>query len=296
MTVSKLTVDTEGRVHGTCPNGQPVQYNSPSWPCQNGTDGGMAVPAGVQGLLVHTMVGDLLPGTVSWFNNSAAQASAHFGVSQAGEIWQFGPVNGWKAWHCAEGNPHWFGCEFADDGQPSNPLTAEQIAAGAQLLELLSRDDVGRFPVQITDSISTEGLGWHGMGGEAFGGHFDCPGDTRKAQRPQIIALAMAIRNGTPAPAPAQNWTEAMITALPTLIQGSTDKAGAAQMVHRVQALVRVIGDINKIPAASAVAANGSFDRATWMGLLAIQKLFGLTQDGVCGPKTWLALVAGQHG
>jgi murein L,D-transpeptidase YcbB/YkuD len=117
----------------------------------------------------------------------------------------------------------------------------------------------------------------------------------RGAQRPQIIALAVAIRQGT-APPPAQNWTDAMIANLPTLVQGSADKAGAVQYVRRMQALVKVIGDVNKLPAASAVAVTGSFDRATWMGLLAIQKLFGLTQDGVCGPKTWLALVAGQHG
>jgi hypothetical protein len=294
MQVSKLSVDSGGRVTGTCPNGQPVQHNSPSWPCRNGDSGGMAVPSSVLGMLVHTMAGNLQPGTVAWFNNRASQASAHFGVSQTGEIWQFGPVNGWKAWHAAEGNPRWFGCEFADDGQPSNPLTQAQITAGAQLLELLSRDNVGRFPMQISDSPGTEGLGWHGMGGAAFGGHLACPGDIRKAQRPQIIALAVAIRQDTPAP--GQNWSETMIANLPTLVQGAADKAGEAQMVHRMQALVRVIGDINRIPAASAVAANGSFDRATWTGVLALQKFFGLTQNGAVDEKTWAALVAGQHG
>jgi murein L,D-transpeptidase YcbB/YkuD len=102
----------------------------------------------------------------------------------------------------------------------------------------------------------------------------------------------MSIRQDTP----AQDWTETMIANLPTLIQGSTDKAGAAQMVHRMQALVKVIGDINKIPAASAVAATGIYDRTTWLGVLALQKMFGLTEDGAVGQKTWAALVAGQHG
>jgi len=189
MTPLKLSVDSEGRVHGPR-----ITWNDP-WPCRNGDAGGMKVPSGVLGMLVHTQVGNN-PGSVSWFNNSASQASAHFCVAQDGSIVQMGPVNGWKAWHAAEGNPHWFGCEFADDGNPANPLTASQVIAGAQLLELLSRPDVGRFPLQMSNSPSTEGLGWHGMGGVAFGGHFDCPGDTRKAQRPRIIALAAAIRAG----------------------------------------------------------------------------------------------------
>lgn len=192
----KLSVDSAGRVHGAN-----VTWNSP-WPCINGDEGGMSVPHGIMGFLEHTMVGNLLPGTVAWFNNPAAQASAHFGVDQGGSIHQFGPVNGWKAWHAAGGNPNWYGCEFADNGNPANPLTAAQISSAAQLLELLSRPDVGNFPLQLSNSTGTEGLGWHGMGGAAYGGHFDCPGDVRKAQRPAILALAVAIREGA-APAPA---------------------------------------------------------------------------------------------
>ena len=97
-------------------------------------------------------------------------------------------------------------------------------------------------------------------------------------------------------PPPAQNWTDAMIANLPTLVQGNADKAGAVQYVRRMQALVKVIGDVNKLPAASAVAVTGTYDRTTWLGVLAIQKMFGLTQDGAIGPATWSALVAGQHG
>lgn len=202
----KLTVTADGRVTGPAS----ITHNDP-WPCGNGTSGGMSVPSGVMGLLVHTMVGNL-PGTVTWFNESQSQASAHFGVDQAGNIHQFGPVNGWKAWHAADGNPHWYGCEFADDGNPSNPLTQAQIVAAAQLLECLSSPDVGRFSLQITDSVNTEGLGWHGMGGQAFGGHFQCPGPVRAAQRPQIVALAMSIRQGAAAPAPERWTSEGMLS------------------------------------------------------------------------------------
>jgi hypothetical protein len=132
---------------------------------------------------------------VSWFNNAKAQASAHFGIAQDGEIWQFGPVGkGWIAWHAAAANHSWYGIEHADAGKPSNPLTDAQVTASAQLLECLSA--FAGLPLQISDSPAVKGYGWHGMGGTAWGGHPDCPGSVRKAQRPKIIALAMAIRSG----------------------------------------------------------------------------------------------------
>lgn len=285
----KLTAGTDGRVTGPAD----ITYNSP-FPCVNGDPGGMSVPHGIQGLVMHTMVGNL-PGTIEVFNRRSSQASAHFGVSQSGAIRQFGSVRGWKAWAQAAGNPHWYSCEFADDGNPDNPLTQAQITAAAQLLECLSAPGVGNFPLQVTNSTSGEGFGVHFMGGQAWGGH-TCPdlppAHVRSAQRPQIVALAMAIRSGVP----TTGWTAAMIADLPTLIQGGTDKTGTVQFVHRMQALVKVIGDINRIPAASAVAATGTYDKTTWTGVLALQKMFGLTQDGAVGPATWAALVAGQHG
>jgi hypothetical protein len=193
MTPPKLTVDGEGRVQGAN-----VAHNSP-WPCKNGDSGGMSVPANVQGVIMHTMVGDL-PGTISWFNNGASEASAHFGVDQAGNIHQFGPVNGWKAWAEGDGNSRWFSLEFADAGHPEHPLTQAQIDAGGQLLECLSAPSAGRFTMQLTDSAGTEGLGWHGMGGQDWGGHFDCPGNVRKGQRQAVLQVAQAIRGDSEAP------------------------------------------------------------------------------------------------
>ena len=187
---SKLKVDTAtGRVTGPAD----IHYNDP-FPCVNGTFGSGAM----MGVLMHTMVGDL-PGTVNWFNNPQAQASAHFGIAESGEIWQFGPIGkGWIAWHAAAANHTWYGIEHADGGQPASPLTPAQITASARLVECLSA--FAGFPLQVSDSPSVKGYGWHGMGGEAWGGHFDCPGNVRKAQRPQIIALAAAIRHGSGPP------------------------------------------------------------------------------------------------
>jgi hypothetical protein len=150
MTPPALTVDSQGRVHG-----KNVTWNTP-WPCPNGDSGGMRVPSGVMGVVMHTMVGNL-PGTIEVFNNRSFQASAHFGIDQNGNIHQFGPVNGWKAWAQVAGNPHWYSIEHADNGNPAEPLTQAQIDSSAQIVELLSRDSVGRFSLQVTNSPSAEG-------------------------------------------------------------------------------------------------------------------------------------------
>lgn len=188
----RLSLDAHGKVHGPAR----IEYNKP-FPCVNGDFGQMALPSGIQGVVMHTMVGQLA-GAIAVFNNRAHEASAHFGVDQAGLIHQFGPINGWKAWAEVAGNAHWFSIEFADNANPLNPLTREQLIAGAQLLELLSRDDVGRFPLQEANSPSELGFGVHYMGGEAWGGH-SCPDVSprrvRSLQRPVIIQLAKHIRN-----------------------------------------------------------------------------------------------------
>jgi N-acetylmuramoyl-L-alanine amidase len=192
--------DGEGKLQGPVS----VRHNSP-FPCVNGSYGSGAM----DGVLMHTMVGQLQPGTVSVFNNPSFQASAHFGISQAGEVWQFGPVGkGWIAWHAEAANATYYGIEHADNGNPDNPLTAAQIAASAQVVEALSA--FAGFPLQEANAPGEKGYGVHSMGGAAYGGH-TCPDlpphHVRSAQRPAILALARDIRGGTAsAPAPSSEY------------------------------------------------------------------------------------------
>jgi hypothetical protein len=191
-TPGKLTVGADGKVTGPVA----ITHNSP-WPCVNGQY--EASGDAMSGTVMHTMVGNL-PGTVGWFNNKAAQVSAHFGIAQDGSVWQFGPIGqGWCAWAEMQGNSGWYSIEHADDGNTQNPLTPEQIVSSAQILECLSA--FAGFPLQVTDSVDVEGYGTHVMGGVAWGGH-TCPGPgPRAAQRAAIVELAREIRN-PPAPAP----------------------------------------------------------------------------------------------
>ena len=185
-----LSVGSDGRVTGPAA----ITYNTP-FPCVNGSWGSGAMT----GVIMHTMVGSQA-GTISWFNNPAAQASAHFAVAYDGAIHQFGPIGqGWIAWHAGSANVTWYGIEHEDGGDPSRPLTDAQLTASAQLTEMLT--GFAGIPLQVTDSPSTGGLGTHSMGGSSWGGHA-CPGDVRAAQRGEGIRRAQAIRGGGSAPQP----------------------------------------------------------------------------------------------
>lgn len=200
---AKLHVGADGKLSGP---GFHCSYNDP-WPCANGTPGGGA--SQMMGVIEHTMVGTLRS-TIEWFNNPASQASAFLGIEEDGHAHQFGPVGAnWMAWAQAAGNPMWYSFEFADRGDPSRPLTADQIATGAQALECLSRFG---FPLQVTDSTDVKGFGTHGMGGVPWGNHPQCPGPVRAAQRHEMVALAKQIRAGAQQPqeihCPHGQWTK----------------------------------------------------------------------------------------
>lgn len=147
-----------------------------------------------QGVVFHTESG-FEAGTVDTFMNPANQVSAFFSVGQSGAATQYLPVGkGYVAWSQKAGNETFRGIEDEDRTHPSIPLTAAQLTTFAQIFEACSAFD--GFPLQITDSPSGQGLILHSDGGEAWGGHLQCPGPVRAAQRPKIVALAMSIRQG----------------------------------------------------------------------------------------------------
>jgi hypothetical protein len=163
-----------------------THYTSP-----NHYASGFTEPA--RGMVQHTEDG-YTAGTVATFMDPKTEVSAFFGVSESGAAQQFLPAgHGYVAWAEEAGNPYWRSCECEDRTQSGQPMTQAQMVAFAQILEACSAYD--GFPLQITDDpVNGRGLITHGDGGAAWGGHFSCPGDVRKAQRPRIIALAMAIR------------------------------------------------------------------------------------------------------
>lgn len=151
-----------------------------------------------RGIVMHTEAG-FEQGTFNTFMNPANQVSAFFSIGRDGSCHQYVPVGkGLKAWSQEAGNDAWRGIEDEDERNPAIPLTPAQVRAFAQILEACSTFD--GFPLQVTDNVNGQGLILHSDGGQAWGGHLQCPGHVRAAQRPAIIALAMAIRHGDAAP------------------------------------------------------------------------------------------------
>ena len=159
-----------------------------------------------RGVVLHTEDG-FEAGTVATFMNPANKVSAFFSIAQDGSCHQYVPVGrGFTAYSQAAGNESFRGIEDEDGTHPSVPLTQAQITTFAQILEACSAFD--GFPLQVTDDVNGQGLILHSDGGQAWGGHFSCPGSVRAAQRPVIVALAMSIRQGGTV-TPPRTWTTA---------------------------------------------------------------------------------------
>jgi hypothetical protein len=202
-----------------------------------------------RGVVLHTEAG-FEAGTVDEFMNPARQVSAFFSIARDGSCHQYLPVGkGLAAWSQMAGNEAWRGIEDEDQTHPSVPLTQAQITTFAQILEACSAFD--GFPLQVTDDpVNGHGLILHSDGGQAWGGHLQCPGPVRAAQRPQIIALAMSIRQeGTVTQPAPRKWV--------TAGQGSLAQLAAA---HKTQP-----GTILRLTAENSPGAVFSGLVAAWL-------------------------------
>jgi hypothetical protein len=171
-----------------------------------------------------------LAGTDSWFRNPKAQASAHFGTGKDGTLYQWVDTAS-KAWAQEAGNSVAISVE--NEGDSGQSLTPQQVATLGKLLAWCHAEY--GIPLAITnDPVKGSGLGWHGMGGVAWGDHLSCPGAPIEAQRAAIIAAA---KGGT---ASIVTWTTAGLGNLLDLasgqgvtpaeiIQGTAQHATAAQ-------------------------------------------------------------------
>jgi hypothetical protein len=135
-----------------------------------------------RGLVLHVEQGTEA-GTHSWFQNPAAQASAHFGCGRDGSLEQFVDTDD-LAWAEMTGNASWLSVEL--EGYSGQPMTEPQLTAVGQLFGWITYS-YPNVPLQICDDPWGRGLGWHGMGGSSWGNHPDCPGDPIKAQRTEIL-------------------------------------------------------------------------------------------------------------
>ena len=179
----------------------------------NFTKGGMIRP--LHGLVLHIEDGTEA-GTRAWFNMSvedrqaafdaawekggekgpkpkAYASSAHFGNPKSGPLEQFVDTND-QAWAQGTGNTRWISVE--NEGFSGNSLTESQLSNLAQLMIWLNQTE--GVPFQLADTPTGSGIGYHSMGGKAWGDHRMCPGDSIIAQRQQILDLANQILTTVP--------------------------------------------------------------------------------------------------
>ena len=147
------------------------------------------------GLVLHVQQGD--NSCYGEFANPANQASSTWWISKSGLIEQYVDSDV-VAWAEASGNLTWNSVET--EGFDSEKLTDAQVLSLARIYQW-GMAHYG-WPPQLSESPGVRGLGWHGMGGADWGGHFGCPGDLRKAQRAAALWLATAQPTPTPVPPP----------------------------------------------------------------------------------------------
>lgn len=176
----------------------------------------------VRGLVVHIAEGTY-EGTISWQKNPSAQVSSHFIVSKSGAICQMVDT-ATVAWTQADGNGHWISVE--NEGHSGEKLTDAQLQANAKIFAKVC--SVYKTPLQVTSSVSGYGLGHHAMGGNAWGGHPNCPGTPIINQKPEIVTLAQGGGMTTKEYADA-TWNDDIIPTAPSRDDATTNTTTAAK-------------------------------------------------------------------
>lgn len=250
-------------------------------PVRNYTPNSVTRPP--RGLVLHTAVGSY-EGTISWCNNPASSVSCYAVIAKDGRMAQLVDLDN-KAWTQAAGNADWIGVEMEGNQEP---LTGPQLQTVARLYAWLVQ--TYGVPLAKTDSPTGRGLGWHGMGGSAWGGHFQCPGPAMVAQRDEILRVAGALLNQpvpTPTPPPANPWADLYRAAHELGLRfanGATLRRGDTGPSVRDLQFALVAG------ANQSVTVDGQFGAQTELGVKNVQRFMHLTVDGICGLNTRAAL------
>lgn len=250
-------------------------------PVRNYTMGGVARPP--RGMVLHTAVGTY-EGTIAWCNNPASSVSCYAVVAKDGRIAQLVDLDN-KAWTQGRGNADWIGVEMEGNQEP---LTEPQLQTTARLYAWLVT--TFNIPLEKTDSPFGRGLGWHGMGGAEWGGHFQCPGPAMVGQRDEILRRAAVILNRpSPAPSPSPNGPWA------TLYQAAHDLGlrfanGTTMRRGDTGASVRDLQFALVAGANQSVTVDGQYGPQTELAVKNVQRFMHLTVDGVCGVNTRAAI------
>jgi hypothetical protein len=134
--------------------------------------GGYLNPGAVSMFVVHIAQGNNQSGCDAWFQDPAAQVSAHFSVSRMGVVHQYVDLDR-QAW--AEENYNDMAISIEHMGYSGDKLTWLQLRASVRLLRWL-HEVFPAVPAVRVGSPSSRGVIGHGELGVPGGDHPDCPG------------------------------------------------------------------------------------------------------------------------
>lgn len=226
------------------------------------------------GLILHVTTNHFDPW--GFFDSTAHQASSTFWISDDGLLEEYVDAD-LRAWAQAGGNSTYNSVETS--GTPDQPLTPSQVETLAHLYAW-GHVTYG-WPLTLAEKPGEKGFGWHGMGGDAWGGHPYCPGEKRKAQRGEVLARTKEILalNPTPRkPVVAVTHADRVLGLHTPLMQG--------QDVKNVQHALNAAGEI--------LTESGLYDQATADAAQDFKNEHGIKEAGV-GPITLAALRAIVH-
>jgi N-acetyl-anhydromuramyl-L-alanine amidase AmpD len=124
-------------------------------------------------IVIHVTGGSNQSGTDAWFNNPAAQVSAHFSIGKDGQIHQYVDT-AQMAYHCMDHNPISIGIEHS--GVTGDHLTKQQLASEKELLQWISTTHHIRLVRTSDPHDPAGGVIGHGELGVSGGNHPQCPG------------------------------------------------------------------------------------------------------------------------
>lgn len=215
-----------------------------------------------RGLVLH--VQDDTSSPYGYFNNPTSQASSDFWVSGTGLVEQYVETGVDYAFCQHLGNPYYASVET--EGHPDTPLTAAQVEGVAHIYAW--GNATFGWPLKVVDSTTEHGLTWHGVGGDAWGGHPHCPGDKRKEQRGQIIARAKEILAPDADGGPAVD--------LGRLIAATPSNGEAGRRLPAYPAGVRLVeGALHAEGLLDNLHHDGDFERLTVTAYAAWQRRLG---------------------
>lgn len=179
------------------------------------------------GLILHVATGPADASLYGWFTNPSAQASSHWWVGASGGREQYLDPDEDVSWAQAGGNNQYHSVETG--GNPEQALTDAQID-GVAAIYRWGHEHFG-WPYQLAEAPGEKGLGWHGMGGAAWGGHYDCPGVLRKAQRQEILDRAQGITTQATTVAATEEEEDIMGPITFTDLDGQQKKTSAEEVL-----------------------------------------------------------------